>query len=288
MTKLLNNLGELLGETLPQLFLDMDGVLTNFFDYFSEVTGQNYKELNDNQELFNNLTKQHIEGTDFFSKIPAHKNLNLILGTVKLTFGKYNILSAPLVNDVDNTIKNKNIWIDVKMVDLLPEKRIYTREKQKFARTMVTPNHSIANILIDDNLNNLKKWADAGGIGIKFKSNSDKYSTIDLAAALLKILSTEDFQTPRIIYLYDFVQYSDGKVKHLDLIDHMIDDKTKKEEHLKKEIVKFMNFLNDNETIDTKLFFNCSRHELNSVLNSASLDQLKQSYKHVIQLYHLS
>ncbi len=270
---LFKNFSESLNTQIPQVYLDMDGVLADFFGYFDKITGKDYKELNGNQVLFNELSKKFIEGTDFFAKIPAHRSLSLIMSTIKLIFGKYNILSAPLVNDVDNTIKNKNIWLDNNMAEFLPDVRIYTREKEKFAT------NNIANILIDDNLNNLKKWVNAGGIGIKFKANSDKYSTIDLASALLKILSSSDFVTPRIIYLYDFVNYSKGEVKHLDLIDKLINNGTSNNEILKSEIIKYFNYLNDNENINTELLFNCQRHDLHENLMLLSLEELIAFYK---------
>lgn len=180
---LFKNFSESLNTQIPQVYLDMDGVLADFFGYFDKITGKDYKELNGNQVLFNELSKKFIEGTDFFAKIPAHRSLSLIMSTIKLIFGKYNILSS------------------------------------------------------------------------------------------------SDFVTPRIIYLYDFVNYSKGEVKHLDLIDKLINNGTSNNEILKSEIIKYFNYLNDNENINTELLFNCQRHDLHENLMLLSLEELIAFYK---------
>ena len=176
-----------------ELYLDMDGVVADFFGTLESVTGKPYK-ASQTQEDFNNLMEKHVCGTDFFAKLPKFNSVDKLLDIIKVTFGGYTILSAPLSNDTDNTIANKNLWVDNNLNVLPPRERIFTRDKQIYAR---------GNILIDDYLPNIEKWVAHGGIGIKYKANSNKYSEKDLLRALVDVMFIPigEFK-PQVIHLY--------------------------------------------------------------------------------------
>lgn len=182
-----------------QVFLDMDGVVADFFGTLERVTGKPYK-ASQTQEEFNELMEKHVVGTDFFAKLPKFKSVDKLLDILKVTFGGYTILSAPLSNDTEHTIKNKNLWIDENLTALLPNERIYTRDKAVYAK---------GNILIDDYMPNIEKWVAAGGIGIKYKANSDKYSEKELLRALVTIMFIPSCKIkPQVVRLYERIEYS--------------------------------------------------------------------------------
>lgn len=154
----------------PKLFLDMDGVLADFFGAWEDKIGFSYKEIT-SQVIFGQLAQKHIVGTDFFSTLNPMDDANSVVEITTKHFGKPHILSAPLVGDILNTVIQKNKWL-AKHIGLEKyDGATYTSEKEMFAA---------GNILIDDYLPNLTKWAKAGGIGIKYKAKSEKYGIKDL------------------------------------------------------------------------------------------------------------
>ena len=50
------------------------------------------------------------------------------------------------------------------------DKLIFTRNKHKYAWSTLTGKK---NILVDDKPSNVKRWKDAGGIGIRYQANED-------------------------------------------------------------------------------------------------------------------
>ena len=63
---------------------------------------------------------------------------------------------------------------------------IFTRRKETYATNRVdgTPN-----ILVDDKHTNVKKWTDAGGLGILWQANRDKISKLeDELAKAIKLI----------------------------------------------------------------------------------------------------
>ena len=55
------------------------------------------------------------------------------------------------------------------------DKCIFTRNKHKYARDPIT---FAPNILVDDKLNNVADWVEAGGVGIRFQANQDDLRTL--------------------------------------------------------------------------------------------------------------
>lgn len=161
------------------LFFDMDGVLTMFFEAWEEKLGHSYKLVNSDEE-FKKASKL-LSGSDFFFTLkPVVKSVELFKNCLTLFGIKPSILSSPLIDDVENTIKNKQRWLEKHIGEDNIDKKIFTRDKAQYAK---------GNILIDDNMQNIIKWAKAGGIGIKFKANSTKYSHLDLEKAIKKALN---------------------------------------------------------------------------------------------------
>jgi len=135
------------------VFLDMDGVLADFFRAFADWAGVNHwKELTE-EELAEELDR--IIGSDFFANIPKTPSCDQIIQLALGFSGSYSILSSPLRNDEENTIIQKKIWIQ-KNLSPLPEE-----------------------IFIDDRPDNIIQWKEAGGFGIRYQANKDDIELIE-------------------------------------------------------------------------------------------------------------
>ena len=66
-----------------------------------------------------------------------------------------------------------------------PFKTIIVRDKSQYALL-----NGIQNILIDDRENNINKWQEAGGYGIKYQANENDVSVISEALKAFKIRKT--------------------------------------------------------------------------------------------------
>ena len=150
------------------VYLDMDGVIADFFSLLAqENDSDHWKSIKNIERSLN-----EIRNTDFFYRIPEFPETAEIVRQVKtLSDGDWGICSSPLRNDVNNSAYWKRRWLEDKgfMPDDL-EKCIFTSNKHKYAISRLTGE---PNILIDDKLDNILRWNNAGGIGIRFQCNED-------------------------------------------------------------------------------------------------------------------
>ena len=157
----------------PIVYLDMDGVLADFFSEYAKLAGVksgNYKEIPPDQT---DLTLEKIVGTDFFSRLPKFKSANDLIKIVVGVFGKYSICSSPLRGDFQNSENQKKIWIRNNLKPS-PEEIIITPKKELYA----VQDDGTPNILIDDRGINISKWKAAGGIGIKYQADENPLSVV--------------------------------------------------------------------------------------------------------------
>lgn len=140
-----------------QIFMDMDGVLTDFEASFKNIAGNTTKSFD---KLGDNAFWDHVRlgGLKFWSEMPWIQNSKNLWNFVK----KFDtvILSAP-ARTIPDSPKGKKIWIKRELGNV---KLILKRGRFK---------HMFAGenkILIDDKLKIINKWKGAGGIGIHFKS----------------------------------------------------------------------------------------------------------------------
>ena len=66
-----------------------------------------------------------------------------------------------------------------------PTTTIIVRDKSQYALL-----NGVQNILIDDRANNIHKWKEAGGYGIKYQANENDLSVISGALKAYKIENT--------------------------------------------------------------------------------------------------
>ena len=148
------------------IYLDMDGVIADFFKAFAKVNGVNHwKEIDD-------IEKQILElqQTDFFNTLEQYPTSKELVDFVKdLAGDDWGICSSPLRGDVRNSAYWKEVWL--KENGFFPPKKknlIFTSNKAKWATMNGKPN-----VLIDDKPSNILAWEKAGGIGIRYQANED-------------------------------------------------------------------------------------------------------------------
>ena len=161
------NMQEQLGEiaSASEIYVDMDGVLADFFGEWTKLMNVDHWSKIDNNGLPGALQK--IRDTDeFWLRLPILPQAKELLTLIKNIKGEYNICSSPLQDD-PNSEPHKREWIK-KNLSFFPPKNVYiTHNKPQYAKNK----DGTPNILIDDFGRNVKQWEDAGGIGFKYKDH---------------------------------------------------------------------------------------------------------------------
>jgi len=160
------------------IYLDMDGVLADFFGGLEKKFEVNHwKDIKDIDDALAKL-----KDTSFFGYLDLFDTTYPIVGYVKELTHKYphlgwGICSTPLRNDRDNSAYWKRTWLNTH--NLKPDQvtnLVFTSKKETYATDTIdgTPN-----ILVDDKHTNIKKWTEAGGLGILWQANRDKISKLE-------------------------------------------------------------------------------------------------------------
>ena len=158
--KMAEDIGEL--ASTSKVFVDMDGVLADFFGEWQKLIGKDWRKVKDIEPAL-----QKIRDTDdFWLNLPLLPQAKNLLGVIKKVKGSYSILSSPLPND-PNSEPHKREWIKKNLDFFPPENVIITHDKAKFA----TNPDGTPNILIDDFGKNIASWEAAGGEGFKHKDH---------------------------------------------------------------------------------------------------------------------
>ena len=160
----------------PTVYLDMDGVLADFFGGVEKMYGvDHWKQLtNDKTKDLKKEVIDRITGTDFFATLPKFQSADALIDIVKkFTGGKFSINTSPLRGDNENSGKYKKVWIS-NNIDT-PDEIIVTGRKESYAKDKGT---GTPNILIDDRPVNIQRWQDAGGYGILYQANRDSLDKV--------------------------------------------------------------------------------------------------------------
>ena len=161
------------------VYIDMDGVIADFFTAFAHANGKkHWKEIEDVETKINELAK-----TDFFNTLDLYPTSEDLVELVKKFAGDdWGICSSPLRGDHKNSSYWKKVWLTEKgFVPPKSENLVLTSNKPKYAT-----NNGIPNILIDDKPKNIADWTAKGGIGICYQANVDTLANVKkgLTAAL--------------------------------------------------------------------------------------------------------
>ena len=163
----------------PIVYIDMDGVLADFFGGVEKLYGvQHWKDLSQDNKLdLKQEVINRIQGTDFFATLPKFQTAdNLITMVKKFTGGTFSINTSPLRGDNENSGKYKKLWIAQNIEQ--PEQIIITGRKESYAKDKAS---GTPNILIDDRPVNVQRWQGAGGYGILYQANRDPLSKVQQA-----------------------------------------------------------------------------------------------------------
>jgi hypothetical protein len=158
----------------PTVYLDMDGVLADFFGGVEKLYGvSHWKQLtSDKSKDLRQDVIDRITGTNFFETLPKFPTADTLIGMIKkFTGGRFSILTSPLRGDHDNSAQWKKVWINQNIEQ--PNETIVTGRKEKYATT-----DGISNILIDDRPINIQNWQNKGGYGILYQANKDPLSKV--------------------------------------------------------------------------------------------------------------
>ena len=163
----------------PTVYLDMDGVLADFFGGVEKLYGvEHWKQLtNDKTKDLKKEVIDRITGTDFFATLPKFQTADALIDMVKqFTGGTFSINTSPLRGDHENSGKYKKVWISNNIEK--PAEIIVTGRKETYAKDKGT---GTPNILIDDRPVNIQKWQSAGGYGILYQANRDSLNKVKQA-----------------------------------------------------------------------------------------------------------
>jgi hypothetical protein len=185
-------LSEFESKVKSEVYIDMDGVLVDFFDAWAKLMGE--KSFRDIKDINKGLQAIRDED-DFWLKLKPTPNAGKLLALVRELKGSYAILSSPLADD-PRSEPHKRMWVEKNLKQFPPKKVIITGNKAKYAQQ----SDGTPNILIDDFGQNIDKWNAAGGIGVKHKDHKFERTFKELMNHLKK----DEKQTEN---------FADGKVK---------------------------------------------------------------------------
>ena len=160
----------------PTVYLDMDGVLADFFGGVEKMYGvEHWKQLtNDKTKDLKKEVIDRITGTDFFATLPKFDSADQLIAMIKeFTGGTYSINTSPLRGDHENSAKYKRVWINNNIER--PAEIIVTGRKESYAKDKAS---GTPNILIDDRPVNIQRWQAAGGYGILYQANRDSLDKV--------------------------------------------------------------------------------------------------------------
>jgi 5'(3')-deoxyribonucleotidase len=149
------------------IYLDMDGVLADFFEALARFYNvDHWKEINNKEK-----SVLALKGTDFFYTLdPFETTFELISHVAEISADNWGICSSPLRGDRDNSAYHKRRWLESH--DIMPDldKLIFTGMKEKYATNHIDGS---SNILIDDKPTNIQSWEAKGGVGILYQANEN-------------------------------------------------------------------------------------------------------------------
>lgn len=156
---------------IPHLYLDMDGVQSDFFgEWARHHNVPDYKEIPNRENAIDLLAHSSPKQVyKFFRELPVLVDGMKIVKFLKRNKIPFTILSAPIIGPYSKySIKGKKDWLDEHNPGT-SSNAIFTIDKFLYA----TKNNT-SNVLIDDYGKNINAWNNAGGIGIKHEDgNSD-------------------------------------------------------------------------------------------------------------------
>jgi len=180
-------------EPKPEVYVDMDGVLVDFFAEWARLNGvDHWREIEPKMKAQGKTIEDALDKIrqkdNFWINLKPESGINELLGAIKKYAGSYTILSSPLSNDPTSE-PQKREWVKNNLAAFPPKKVIIEKNKAKYA----TQKDGTPNILIDDYSQQINPWKAAGGVGIKHSNSNTKNSVAQLHQAFGNVQqSTKD------------------------------------------------------------------------------------------------
>jgi 5'(3')-deoxyribonucleotidase len=175
-------------ESMPHLYLDMDGVQADFFGRWAQIEKvQHYKHITNPEEAILRLAKSGPENVyHFFRDLDPLPGGQVIIRWLHQNKIPFTVLSAPLRMEGQASIKGKREWLD-NYNPGTSGNAIFTSAKYKYATSNGKPN-----VLVDDFGKYLNSWNDAGGIAVKHSDDSTNHTIQQLEKIYHKYLGKKD------------------------------------------------------------------------------------------------
>ena len=153
---------------VKRVFIDMDGVLTDFVGGVSQMIGM---PMTNDDKGHSEYDKRKQELTDkrLFRNLPPMPDMWELIGYLKHTGLPLEILTAAGYINRELGVWDKNEWVKQFVDPTIVTTCVYSgSEKAVFAKK--------GHVLIDDRQKNVDCWVAAGGIGIVHKTARDTIS----------------------------------------------------------------------------------------------------------------
>jgi 5'(3')-deoxyribonucleotidase len=168
-------------ESRPVIYVDMDGVLADFFGPIAQHHGvKTWRDARKQRRQAGSKIDKIARKPGYFLHLKPLSNAgHLISGVLKLA-GRYSILSSPLLSNVEQSSREKSEWLEHHLQNNPPRAVVFDHEKFKYARQA----DGTPNILIDDYDTNIHLWEANGGIGILYRNSECDRALKQLQGAL--------------------------------------------------------------------------------------------------------
>jgi 5'(3')-deoxyribonucleotidase len=168
-------------DATPEVYLDMDGVLADFFGPVAKHHGvMNWRDARKQRAQGGSKIDKIAKKKGYFLHLkPMHNAGKLVNGVLKIA-DHYNILSSPLLSAVEQSSREKSQWLQKHLKKNPPRAVLFDHEKFKFAKQA----DGTPNVLIDDYETNIKLWEANGGIGILYKDSECERALKQLQGAM--------------------------------------------------------------------------------------------------------
>lgn len=170
---------------IPHLYLDMDGVQSDFFGAWAARHGvHHFKAIPDRETAINELAHSTAQNVySFFHDLHPLREGRKVINWLNKHHIPYTVLSAPLRGPYSAaSIKAKKSWLD-RYNPGTSDTAIFVSDKHKYA---IDPETKKPNVLVDDFGKYINAWKDAGGIAIKHEDEHEVSNSGDLTIKKLK------------------------------------------------------------------------------------------------------
>lgn len=152
-------------ESRPIVYVDMDGVLADFFGSIAKHHGvKHWRDARKVRRAQDSKIDKIAKKPGFFLKLKPLPNASKLIHNILKLADRYSILSSPLLSNVEQSSREKAEWLDHHLSRHSPRSVLFDHEKFKYARQA----DGTPNVLIDDNKTNIQLWEANGGIGILY------------------------------------------------------------------------------------------------------------------------